>query len=172
MSWLTAVILGAVQGATEFLPISSSGHLVIFSRLCGCAELPLAFVVITHFGTLLAVLAYYRRDFADMLRSLAVWSAADPEQHLQLHQSRRLVGLLVLGTIPAALAGMLLEDYVLGLVMWWSAIVTIGANTLPTFDQPDSARMKRLWGQGIPWSLVALEDHDCLQVVERLANGN
>ena len=67
---------------------------------------------------------------------------------------------------------MLLEDYVLGLVMWWSAIVTIGANTLPTFDQPDSARMKRLWGQGIPWSLVALEDHDCLQVVERLANGH
>jgi len=57
-------------------------------------------------------------------------------------------------------------------VMWWSAIVTIGANTLPTFDQPDSARMKRLWGQGIPWSLVALEDHDCLQVVERLANGH
>ena len=66
---------------------------------------------------------------------------------------------------------MLLEDYALGLVMWWSAIVVIGADTLPTFDRPESARMKRLWGQGVPWSLVALEDHDGLRRVEQLAKG-
>ncbi len=150
MSWLTAVILGAVQGATEFLPISSSGHLVIFSRLCGCAELPLAFVVITHFGTLLAVVAYYRRDFADMVRSLAVWSSADPEQHEQLKQSRRLVGLLVLGTIPAALAGMLLEDYVaqlfnsllvVGIALVITGLILLAVNWLSGRKERDSTTL-------------------------------
>ncbi len=150
MSWLTAVILGAVQGATEFLPISSSGHLVIFSRLRGCAELPLAFVVITHFGTLLAVVAYYRSDFADMIRSLAVWSSADPEQHQQLHQSRRLVGLLVLGTIPAALAGMLLEDYVaqlfnsllvVGIALVITGLILLAVNWLSGRKERDSTTL-------------------------------
>ena len=112
MNWVVAVILGAVQGATEFLPVSSSGHLVIFSRLCGCAELPLPFVVITHFGTLLAVVAYYRRDFADMIRSLFVWSLPYRAQDTQLKRSRWLVVLLIVGTIPAAVAGVLLEEKV------------------------------------------------------------
>ena len=114
MSWLTALILGVVQGTTEFLPVSSSGHLVIVSKLCGW-EMPLAFVVITHFGTLLAVIAYYRRDFADMLRSLFVWSASEPSQQRQLTAARRLVGLLIIATIPAALAGLVLEHQIEGL---------------------------------------------------------
>ncbi len=111
MSWLTALILGVAQGATEFLPVSSSGHLVIVSKLCGW-EMPLAFVVITHFGTLLAVIVYYRQDFARMLRSLFVWSASESSQQKQLTAARRLVGLLVIGTIPAALAGLLLEEQI------------------------------------------------------------
>jgi hypothetical protein len=65
----------------------------------------------------------------------------------------------------------LIEDYVLGLCLWWSALVTIGANTLPDFDDPDSARMKRLWEVSIPRTLVALDDHDCLAVVEAIAAG-
>jgi len=150
MSWLTAAILGAVQGATEFLPISSSGHLVIFSKLCGCAELPLAFVVVTHFGTLLAVVAYYRRDFADMLRSLVIWSAADAGQHEQLNHSRRLVGLLVLGTIPAAVAGMLLEDYVaalfnsllaVGVALVITGLILLGVNWLSGRKERDSTTL-------------------------------
>jgi len=112
MSWLVGAVLGIVQGATEFLPVSSSGHLVIFSKLCGCAQLPLVFVVITHFGTLLAVVAYYRQDFARVLRSLFVWSATAPGQQTQLVAARRLVGLLIIGTIPAALAGFLLEEQI------------------------------------------------------------
>ncbi len=112
MSWLVAAVLGIVQGATEFLPVSSSGHLVIFSKLCGCAELPLSFVVITHFGTLLAVVAYYRQDFAGMLRSLFVWSASESSQQTQLTAGRRLVGLLIISTIPAALAGFLLAEQI------------------------------------------------------------
>ena len=120
MSWWAAVILGAVQGATEFLPVSSSGHLVIFSRLARCPELPLAFVIITHLGTLAAVVAYYRRDFAEMIRSLVDWSSAQP----RLRQSRRLVVLLLVGTIPAAVVGVLFEDKVEEL---FSNIVVVGA---------------------------------------------
>ena len=113
MSWLVAVVLGIVQGATEFLPVSSSGHLVIFSKLLNVeTDEWVAFVVITHFGTLLAVVAYYRNDFAQMLRSLFVWSASKPSQQKQLAAGRRLVGLLIISTIPAALAGLLLEEQI------------------------------------------------------------
>ena len=113
MSWLVAAVLGIVQGTTEFLPVSSSGHLVIVSKLLNVeTDKWLAFVVITHFGTLLAVVAYYRQDFARMLRSLFVWSASEPSQQTQLTAGRRLVGLLIIGTIPAALAGFLLEEQI------------------------------------------------------------
>ena len=113
MSWLVAAVLGIVQGATEFLPVSSSGHLVIFSKLLNVeTDEWLAFVVITHFGTLLAIIAYYRQDFARMLRSLFVWSASEPSRQTQLTAARRLVGLLIIGTIPAALAGFLLEEQI------------------------------------------------------------
>jgi thiamine kinase-like enzyme len=64
---------------------------------------------------------------------------------------------------------MLVEDYILGLSVWWAALVTIGANTLPDFDQPESARMKRLWEISIPRTLIALEDHDCLAAIETIA---
>ena len=130
MSWLVAIILGAVQGATEFLPVSSSGHLVIFSKLLNVeTDEWLAFVVITHFGTLLAVVAYYRRDFAGIVRSLLVWSTVDSRQRQELSQARKLLGLLMLGTIPAALAGVLLEDYV---VQLFSSLSAVGAALVVT----------------------------------------
>jgi len=66
---------------------------------------------------------------------------------------------------------MLIEDYVVGLCLWWTALVTIGANTLPDFDDPESTRMKRLWEVSIPRTLIALDDHDCLAVIEKLAKG-
>ena len=124
MTWLAAVILGAVQGATEFLPVSSSAHLAIVARLLKVdAEGLLAFFVILHFGTLLAVVTYYRRDFAAMLRSLVVWSTADPAEQSLLGQSRKLLGLLLIGTIPAALAGVLLEDRIAAL---FSSMLAVG----------------------------------------------
>jgi hypothetical protein len=66
---------------------------------------------------------------------------------------------------------MLIEDYVLGLCLWWAALVTIGANTLPDFDKPESARMKRLWEVSVPRTLIALDDHDCLAVLEAIVAG-
>ena len=63
MTLLQALLLGAVQGLTEFLPVSSSGHLVIFQHLLGISEPPLTFDVLVHIGTLVAVFIAFRDDY-------------------------------------------------------------------------------------------------------------
>ena len=62
---------------------------------------------------------------------------------------------------------MLLEDYKIAFVLWWMALITLGVATIPVFDQPEGARMKALWGQGLPYSWQAMLDHDCLDMVNR-----
>jgi len=103
---LKALILGALQGATEFLPISSSGHLVLVPWWLGWDQSPLVFDVAVHWGTLLAVLVYFWRDWRDLLRA-GLNTLRHPRNQ---DPDTRLLWLLVLGTIPAALAGGLLED--------------------------------------------------------------
>ena len=61
---------------------------------------------------------------------------------------------------------MLVEDYKIGFVIWWMALITLGIATLPGFDQPEGVRMKALWGQGLPYSFQAMHDHNCLEMVE------
>ena len=68
ISWPQALILGALLGATEYLPVSSSGHLVIAEHLFGLREPALLFNIVLHVGTLAAVLIYYRADVAMILR--------------------------------------------------------------------------------------------------------
>ena len=103
-SWLQSLILGIVQGVTEFVPVSSSGHLVLLPYLAGWETHGLAFDVALHMGTLLAVLVYFRKDLWGMLRAV-LRRGGDPESVLY----RRLAGLLVLGSIPVALTGLLLK---------------------------------------------------------------
>ena len=71
MDLLTAVFLGIVQGLTEFLPISSSGHLVIFQHLFGMTEPALFFDISVHFGTLVAVVIFFRAEIKSILVSLS-----------------------------------------------------------------------------------------------------
>jgi undecaprenyl-diphosphatase len=103
---LKALVLGILQGATEFLPISSSGHLVLVPWLLDWEKPPLVFDVVVHLGTLMAVLVYFWRDWLTLLRAglraLRTHSTQDPDARLLLW--------IGLGTIPAALAGLLLED--------------------------------------------------------------
>ncbi len=71
---------------------------------------------------------------------------------------------------PAASAytfEMLVEDYKIGFVIWWMALITLGTTTLPAFDKPEGQRMKALWGQGLAYSWQAMLDHDCLDMVRR-----
>jgi undecaprenyl-diphosphatase len=107
--WLQAVIWGLVQGLTEFLPISSSGHLVVVPGFLGLDPPDLATSALLHLGTLVAVLIYYRSDVARVLRFASDTSA------------RKLLLLLVVGTLPSALA-LLVEDRVEALQASSSAV--------------------------------------------------
>jgi undecaprenyl-diphosphatase len=105
---LRAFILGVVQGLTEFLPISSSAHLSIVPKLLGYAVPSLSFEVFLHFGTLLAVVAYFARDlWGFVLALVAPGRLGSGEAAVR----RRLLVLLVLASVPAAVLGFLLQDW-------------------------------------------------------------
>ena len=104
---LQAIVLGLVQGLTEFLPVSSSGHLVIVPYLLSWEQPPLAFDVALHFGTLVAVVAFFLGDLWWLgTRSLGIGARVEGEAA----KARRTVALLAVGSVPAALAGVLFED--------------------------------------------------------------
>lgn len=111
MDLLRAFLLGIVQGATEFLPVSSSGHLVLVPWLLGWDSPGLAFDAVVHWGTAIAVVAYFWRDWIALIRaafrSLRERSLADA--------NARLAWLIVVGTAPAAVIGYLLEDFFEGM---------------------------------------------------------
>jgi len=104
--WLQSLILGIVQGVTEFVPVSSSGHLVLLPYLAGWDEPGLAFDVALHLGTAAAVIVYFRAELLGMLKAV-VRRGGDAESALY----RRLVVLLAIGTVPAAIAGVTLESF-------------------------------------------------------------
>jgi undecaprenyl-diphosphatase len=107
---LQALVMGIVQGLTEFLPVSSSGHLVIVPFLFGWDDVflnSLAFSVMLHIGTLVALLAYFR---ADWLRLVPAGFATIRDRSFQGDPDRKLAWLLVTATIPAALVGALFSD--------------------------------------------------------------
>jgi undecaprenyl-diphosphatase len=105
-----AVVLGIVQGLTEFLPVSSSGHLIVVPALLGWHDPfidSLAFSVMLHIATLLALLVYFR---ADWLRLIPAGLAAIRDRSLGDDSDRRLAWLLVVATIPAVIVGVALND--------------------------------------------------------------
>jgi undecaprenyl-diphosphatase len=105
---IEAIFLGFIQGATEFLPISSSGHLILIPSLFGLPEPALNIIAIAHLGTLLAVLVYFRRDLQQII--IAVIAGIRSRQLLGTTQSR-LGWFIILGSIPAAFAGLLFGDF-------------------------------------------------------------
>lgn len=107
MDPMQAIILALIQGLTEFLPISSSGHLILPQTLLGWQDQGLAFDVAVHIGSLVAVLSYFRRD---VLSLLSGWSSS-VIQRREVGESR-LAWLVILATIPAVLAGLLFNDVI------------------------------------------------------------
>lgn len=131
MTILQAVVLGVIQGVTEFLPVSSSGHLVLFSQLFGIHEQSILFEVTVHVGTLLAVLAVFQNEFK-MLVNAAVRLVSRPKQaKAMLHSDPgvRLLLCLVVGTVPAVLAALVLKDQVERL---FSSSLTVGVMLMVT----------------------------------------
>ncbi len=96
MDSLTAIVLGIVQGITEFIPISSSGHLVILQNLFGVEEGAITFNIFVHFGTVIAVIIIYHQDILEIL--------------FLKEKQRRMTVLLIAGLIPTAIIGILFEE--------------------------------------------------------------
>jgi undecaprenyl-diphosphatase len=108
LNLLQALFLGALQGATEFLPVSSSGHLVLVPWLLNWNPPGLPFDAVVHLGTALAVVVYFWRDWTDIVRALLL----SLRQRSLTDPNARLAWLIVMGTIPAALIGFLLADLI------------------------------------------------------------
>ena len=96
MNILESIILGVVQGITEFLPISSSGHLVLFQKIFGINEPPIFFDTMVHGATLAAVIFYLRKDLVNIL--------------LNIKKNTKLIVFLIIGTLPAVFVGLFLKE--------------------------------------------------------------
>lgn len=107
MTWLQVIVLAIVQGLTEFLPISSSGHLVLVPSAAGWSDQGLAFDVAVHFGSLIAVCLFFRDDIFALLRGSGQILKFD----LQTPESRLALAIGI-GTIPAAVAGLLFAGWI------------------------------------------------------------
>ena len=138
---LSAAVLGVVQGLTEFLPVSSSGHLVLFEHYLPIQGDEVAFDLILHIGTLLPVLWVYRSDLWGIVRDLFSGEGA-----LLSRPGVRLLLLMIVGTIPTGIIGVLLKDTfealfqsrlpvgiafgVTGLVLWATRYIPTGSTPL------------------------------------------
>ena len=133
MDWLQAVLLAILQGLTEFLPISSSAHLILPSQLLGWAEQGLAFDVAVHVGSLVAVLIYFRAEVKAMISAWFAWVFKS-----QKSADGRLAWAVLWGTIPVGLVGIVFSSFdivdnylrstaviaattiLFALVLWWA----------------------------------------------------
>lgn len=107
MSWLQVIVLAIVQGLTEFLPISSSGHLVLVPAVFGWTDQGLTFDVAVHFGSLAAVCVYFRSDLSGLIRGalrIAAGNGESPESRMALY--------IIAGTIPAAIGGLAFAGWI------------------------------------------------------------
>jgi undecaprenyl-diphosphatase len=149
LSLWEAIFLGVVQGLTEFLPISSSGHLVLFQRLFDLEEGALTFDILLHLGTLLAVFAVFWRDILEILK----------------HPFGKMGRLIIVGSIPTAAIGFLFKDYfdtvfasgstlgveflITGAVIWWADTARTGLKKEREMSYVDAFLVGTLQGAAI-----------------------
>ena len=122
MDIIQVIALALIQGITEFLPISSSAHLILPKEILGWPDQGLSFDVAVHVGTLSAVLIYFRNDLLDMLRGWVLSFSAEKS-----NQNGRLAWQIIVATIPAALAGLIFGDYI---EAYLRSIAVIAATTI------------------------------------------
>jgi len=154
MTTVQALLLGIIQGITEFLPISSSGHLVIAQQLFGIKEKALFFDVMLHLGTLLAVFVYFRRDIVALIA--AVFGRDSDSWPGTAAQGRRVALWVILGTIPAGVIGALFNS---AIEKTFSSAVFAGGGLLVTAALLAAADRTRAGERGaaslgVPGSLI------------------
>lgn len=150
MTIFQALVLGILQGLTEFLPVSSSAHLTLAPWLFGWQDPGLAFDVALHFGTLVAVLWYFRKEWGELI---AAAISILRKRHVETVEEKRVV-FLILATIPGAIFGLLLEKkaetafrapaliatalIIMGIVLWAADRFSERARQLPTMSWLDA----------------------------------
>jgi undecaprenyl-diphosphatase len=112
MNYTEAILLGIIQGLTEFLPVSSSGHLVLFQHLFGLKEAELFFDVCVHLGTLLAVIVVFRQEIKNIILALMRLLSSSTSKKIALQKTEsdrdlKMALLIVIGSIPTAVLGFL-----------------------------------------------------------------
>ena len=152
------IILGIVQGLTEFLPISSSAHLVLVPSMLGWDEPPLGLTVMLHLGTLVALLIYFRLEILGLILG-ALGRGPDPAA------SRRVIRFLIVGTIPAVIAGLafggFFEDaferpYESSIELLFTALILIGTERYGERAVRSELDDKRAFGIGAAQALAIL----------------
>ena len=141
MSIIQAILLGIIQGLTEFLPVSSSAHLVLTPWWLGWEQPGLAFDTMLHWGTLLAVIVYFWRDWVELFQ--AGWARL--RGRVDPNGRDKLLLALIIGTIPAAVIGYAFEDFFEGLFnqpvmvavfMIITGFILVAAERLQRGDKP------------------------------------
>jgi undecaprenyl-diphosphatase len=151
MILIQIVVLSIIQGLTEFLPVSSSAHLILGSRAFGWPDQGLVFDVATHLGTLLAVLVFFRRELFGMLTALL-----GPVRNAQGRRDRAMVMFLVLASVPALLVGALASDWVehylrdVRIIAW----TTLGFGLLLWLSDALGARIRNFEDMSLKSALV------------------
>ncbi|GAA2587533.1 MULTISPECIES: undecaprenyl-diphosphate phosphatase [Streptomyces] len=111
MSWFESLVLGLVQGLTEFLPVSSSAHLRLTAAFSGWHDPGAAFTAITQIGTEAAVLIYFRDDIG---RILSAWTRSLTDKSMRRNPDARMGWLVIVGSIPIGVLGLTLKDQIEG----------------------------------------------------------
>lgn len=154
MDIIHAIIIGLVQGLTEFLPISSSGHLVLMPQLLG-AESSLVFDTILHVGTLLAIFICFWEDIVKIVKAFFDSLSDIPKGRLvpeiRKNDYKKLAWLLIIGNVPAGIVGILLKDYI---EVAFSSVLMVGIFLLVTggllyFSEWIAAQVEERWRRGI-----------------------
>src|SRR4030042_1764224 len=127
MSYFQVIILSVIQGLTEFLPVSSSGHLVILQKFFHLSSPPVLFDIFVHVGTLGAILAYFRKDLLGLLKN---WQ-----------KNHQFFFLIIIGTLPAAVAGVFLGGKI---KLAFDSLSVVGVSLLVTALLLFSTRLLKL----------------------------
>lgn len=169
MNTVEAIVLGVIQGLTEFLPVSSSGHLVLFQNLFGIKEPALLFDICLHVGTLAAVIIVFYRDILEILTALVqipgrMKSAGGFFRLCQVDPAMRMALLIVIGSIPTVILGLLFKEITDQL---FGSIAMVGCMLIVTGTLLWLTR--RIQRQGRPIGKTTLKDALIIGLIQGVA---
>ncbi|MGW9495039.1 undecaprenyl-diphosphate phosphatase [Streptomyces prasinus] len=157
MSWFESLILGLVQGLTEFLPVSSSAHLRLTAAFSGWEDPGAAFTAITQIGTEAAVLIYFRKDIA---RILSAWTRSLTDKGMRRDPDARMGWLVIVGSLPIGVLGLTLKDQIEGPFrdLRLTAVMLIGMGIVLGFADRLAARDEQGGRHRSPKQRKSLDD--------------